>query len=1168
MYLAENVPVAICTPRTLTVRAKPVSATIAPTIAASTVVAVEAEYVQYEGRSTVRSSGRRHRRGAPRGSRRGAAAPRGSPSGAGAAGRRRSRSSCRSDAARLPGSRPGASIDAPCAQRRPVEHRSRRFVLLDDAGAGDAGIGVPSSIRGRSTRRRGAQGRHPRRRLRRRRRRAQARRPTRTSCSSTSTTTTRSSRCCTSSRPACSSPAPSGTRCATSSTGRQRRRPSDDRDRDRPRAREVRFEEMEPLTYDYLVLALGAEVNFFGTEGAAEHAFPMYTLADAVRLKEHVLQRWEAADRDPALVDDGALNIVVVGGGPTGVETAGALAELYRSIFVKDYPNLPQDNAESSSSRPGRSSSRCSSRTSATYTEKALEKRGVELIHGEAVASIAPTRVTLKSGTVLKAHTLVWGAGLQGNPIAQSLGIELQRGNRIAVGPDLSLPEHPEVYAVGDIAAITDPKTNRCSPSSARSRCRPESTPARTSPGASRARRPSRSGTTTRARWRRSDVAPRSIQMPRGRTMKGRTASLAWGTVHLALLSTGEDRAKAIVDWTWAGITHERPGRITVRTDRRRAMTATTAFSTSSAGTGRAGKEATGTVRFELEDGGDTERWRESKGRHGVRGRTRQPTAWSAPRELFDGVVDGEMSAVATLLRGAMAVEGIGSYRQQFGTAEHDTEATRPLELDGREREERRNDDERRPRWRAPGAGWRGTPGRAGRLRGLRDHRRPREGDDVPLAVPAGEARAPRLPDRRGCVRRLDGRAARERARESIVGTGEQLDKVSSTASRPGSPTCRATSRTPRRTAASPTRSRARAAGLLPRDPAVPLRPGRQGPRRRRADEDRARRRGEAVRPRSGLGPRAGRRAAPVHRRVAALPDRPLPREDGPRGDPLPPVREHDARAGLEPELRLVRADHDGGGLRGRGSRALLRSRRRAARRRGQPPHAGGRGRRMEPPAGRDPQALKDAKVALFRAIEAADPAHYVRGQYDGYRDIDGVAADSTTETYAALRLDIESWRWSGVPFFIRTGKRLPITQTELRLVFKHPPKLGFKAFDRRPEPNQFVIKLDPSTGIRLIVDAHRGDVRRPSRSISTWSSPRREARARHRTRCCSTPRWWARARGSRARTASRRRGGSCSRCSTRRRPSTRMRPGTWGPRGRGQLVAGHGRWHGPWVAS
>jgi glucose-6-phosphate 1-dehydrogenase len=131
----------------------------------------------------------------------------------------------------------------------------------------------------------------------------------------------------------------------------------------------------------------------------------------------------------------------------------------------------------------------------------------------------------------------------------------------------------------------------------------------------------------------------------------------------------------------------------------------------------------------------------------------------------------------------------------------------------------------------------------------------------------------------------------------------------------------------------------------------------------------------------------------------------------------------------------------------------------------------------MEPPGGGDTKTLQDAKVSLYRAISPADPAHYVRGQYDGYLAIDGVAPDSTTETYAALRLDIDNWRWAGVPFFIRTGKRLPVTQTEVRLVFKHAPRLGFAALEHRPEPNQLVIKLDPSTGARIVLDARRADV-------------------------------------------------------------------------------------------
>jgi glucose-6-phosphate 1-dehydrogenase len=134
----------------------------------------------------------------------------------------------------------------------------------------------------------------------------------------------------------------------------------------------------------------------------------------------------------------------------------------------------------------------------------------------------------------------------------------------------------------------------------------------------------------------------------------------------------------------------------------------------------------------------------------------------------------------------------------------------------------------------------------------------------------------------------------------------------------------------------------------------------------------------------------------------------------------------------------------------------------------------------MEAPAGGDPETLKDAQLAIFRAVQTADPSHYVRGQYDGYLDVEGVAPDSSTETYAALRLDIDNWRWSGVPFFIRTGKRLAATQTELRLVYKHAPRLGFGLAGERPVPNQMVVRLDPSTGIQVKVGARRADARGP----------------------------------------------------------------------------------------
>ncbi len=180
----------------------------------------------------------------------------------------------------------------------------------------------------------------------------------------------------------------------------------------------------------------------------------------------------------------------------------------------------------------------------------------------------------------------------------------------------------------------------------------------------------------------------------------------------------------------------------------------------------------------------------------------------------------------------------------------------------------------------------------------------------------------------------------------------------------------------------------------------------------------------------------------------------------------------------------------------------------------------------MEAPAGRDPRTLKDAMTSIFRAIPEADPAHYVRGQYDGYRDIEGVAADSSTETYAALRLEIDNWRWAGVPFFIRTGKLLPATQTELRLVFHRSPRLGFFPEAHRPE-------AEPAGGQARPLDGRADADRRPSRrmprrrrrSSSTWSSRPRAARAPRPTRCCCWRPSTATARASPGRTASRRHG-------------------------------------------
>jgi NADH dehydrogenase len=331
-------------------------------------------------------------------------------------------------------------------------------------------------------------------------------------------------------------------------------------------AREVQFAELKPLSYDYLVFGLGAEVNFFGVEGAADHAFPLYTLSDAVRLKNHVLRQWEAADKDQALIEDGALNIVVVGGGPTGVETAGALAELYTGVFRKDYPDVPEDAARITLVEAGPEIFSMFKPDIRNYAVEALTKRGVEVTTGEVVDSVTPLRVKLKSGKELKAHTLVWGAGLQGNALVQSLGLELEQGNRIAVDGELRMPSHPEVFAVGDVAAITDTKTQQVLPQlgsvALQSGEHAGETIARLVEGKEPEPFKYRDKGTMATIGRGSAV----VQMMGGRTMKGKSAQLAWGTVHLALLPTNEDRAKAVVDWAGAGLTHQRSGRITVET--------------------------------------------------------------------------------------------------------------------------------------------------------------------------------------------------------------------------------------------------------------------------------------------------------------------------------------------------------------------------------------------------------------------------------------------------------------------------------------------------------------------------------------------------------------------------------------------------------------------------
>lgn len=335
-------------------------------------------------------------------------------------------------------------------------------------------------------------------------------------------------------------------------------------------ARQVVLEDQPPVPFDHLVLAAGATVTHFGTPGAAEHGFALSTLTDAVRLRNHVLAQFEAAAAEQAGTGgrpaDGRLTFVVVGGGPTGVETAGALAELFAMVFRKDYPELDVAHARVVLVEMQEHLLGPFSPASRQHALDTLTSRGVDVRLGTAVEEVGPDRVVLAGGEVVPCRTLVWAAGVQASPLAGRLGLEQGRGGRLVVAPDLQVPGHPGVWAIGDLAAATGRDGAPL----------PQLAPVAMQAGrhvAHQIRRLAEGRGTEPFRYRdkgtMATIGRRAAvaELPGRIRLRGALAWLAWLGLHLVFLVGTRNRASVLLNWAWSYLTWDRGPRILLRPD-------------------------------------------------------------------------------------------------------------------------------------------------------------------------------------------------------------------------------------------------------------------------------------------------------------------------------------------------------------------------------------------------------------------------------------------------------------------------------------------------------------------------------------------------------------------------------------------------------------------------
>jgi NADH dehydrogenase len=319
----------------------------------------------------------------------------------------------------------------------------------------------------------------------------------------------------------------------------------------------------DPISYDYLVIGAGSVTNYFGNEVVARHAYDLKELADAEGLRNHILCAFEQAVREPDPTRKRALmTFVIVGGGPTGVEFAGALAELVRFVLAKDYPELSVDAARVVLVEAADRLLAAMPESLRSYTLTKLRSMSVEVLLNRRVVDAAPDKVVLHDGAVIPSHTLLWSAGVKAAPLAAALGLETRGGGRVPVGADLTLPGHPEVFVIGDMAYLEQDGA-----------ALPMTAPVAMQMG-------SYAGTAILARERGDALSPfryrdkgsmatigRNTAVARalGINFRGYPAWIVWLVLHLYYLIGFRNRIVVLLNWVWYYWFHERQVRLITR---------------------------------------------------------------------------------------------------------------------------------------------------------------------------------------------------------------------------------------------------------------------------------------------------------------------------------------------------------------------------------------------------------------------------------------------------------------------------------------------------------------------------------------------------------------------------------------------------------------------------